>query len=518
MASQTWPNWPWLTPFSTNTNTTITRKIRAFNEGINTEVPLFLLICLQPSHPPLTNHDRSVNQLWQWQWACPNGNPPPVPTHCRTEHPDFVTPPQPTHCPKTTPPQRQRRTLGNAHQQSLRHQEQRTQSALASILHFAPCLCKDSINWLLSQNKIFPPNIPATNTTDYSLPDKPFDSKSSILLKQINSYLSEMVLILDIALCDLRWDIDGEPLQEKHRCTANTEEANNHKTEKRTACTRKPLSTIQPDNARSAVAPQRHIMQSMTVTTLRKNICMSDADKIPWNHSVAIAATEYINKPNNDGPSWNKANPNAEKRENVFIPDTDKPPWNNPTTVDPTDWIDRLSTKGVSQNGTDLTVIRTAEKNNETAVEDADHNNETDNDNIFWGCTEDNNSIHTTTPKSDNDQENTITNATVLCRTTPPPPCQHDIGNFTTQNTHGLCQQPCDADGKPMIHKPHNYTCYEHLVASMKTKSMDIYFVQETWLEGDAFNEVINGYHIFRHNGGKGNHNFHGVAIILSPK
>jgi hypothetical protein len=46
----------------------------------------------------------------------------------------------------------------------------------------------------------------------------------------------------------------------------------------------------------------------------------------------------------------------------------------------------------------------------------------------------------------------------------------------------------------------------------MKTKSLDVYFVQETWLEGDAFDKVINGYHVFRHNGGKGNH------IILSPR
>ncbi len=52
----------------------------------------------------------------------------------------------------------------------------------------------------------------------------------------------------------------------------------------------------------------------------------------------------------------------------------------------------------------------------------------------------------------------------------------------------------------------------------MKTKSLDVYFVQETWLEGDTFDEVINGYHVFRHNGGKGNHNFCGVAIILSPR
>jgi hypothetical protein len=35
-------------------------------------------------------------------------------------------------------------------------------------------------------------------------------------------------------------------------------------------------------------------------------------------------------------------------------------------------------------------------------------------------------------------------------------------------------------------------------------------------LEVDAFDEVTNGYHIFRYNGGKGNHYFCGVAIILS--
>jgi exonuclease III len=69
-----------------------------------------------------------------------------------------------------------------------------------------------------------------------------------------------------------------------------------------------------------------------------------------------------------------------------------------------------------------------------------------------------------------------------------------------------------------MAHEPHDYTRYEHLIALMKTKSLDVYFMQETWLEGDIFDEVINGYHIFRHNGGKGNHNFQGVAIILSPR
>ena len=69
-----------------------------------------------------------------------------------------------------------------------------------------------------------------------------------------------------------------------------------------------------------------------------------------------------------------------------------------------------------------------------------------------------------------------------------------------------------------MAHEPPDYTRYEHLIALMKTKSLDVYFVQETWLEGDIFDEIINGYHIFRHNGGKSNHNFRGVAIILSPR
>ena len=52
----------------------------------------------------------------------------------------------------------------------------------------------------------------------------------------------------------------------------------------------------------------------------------------------------------------------------------------------------------------------------------------------------------------------------------------------------------------------------------MKTKSLDVYFVQETWLEGDVFDKIIDGYHVFQHNGGKGNHNFRGVALILSPQ
>ncbi len=70
---------------------------------------------------------------------------------------------------------------------------------------------------------------------------------------------------------------------------------------------------------------------------------------------------------------------------------------------------------------------------------------------------------------------------------------------------------------KLAFYDPHDYTRYEHLITTMKTNQLDVYFIQETWLEDDAFDKVINDYHIFRHNGSRGNHNFRGVAIILSP-
>ncbi len=51
----------------------------------------------------------------------------------------------------------------------------------------------------------------------------------------------------------------------------------------------------------------------------------------------------------------------------------------------------------------------------------------------------------------------------------------------------------------------------------MKLKQLDVYFVQETWLEGDVFNKTTNGYHLFQQNKEIGNHNFRSIAIILSP-
>ena len=71
-------------------------------------------------------------------------------------------------------------------------------------------------------------------------------------------------------------------------------------------------------------------------------------------------------------------------------------------------------------------------------------------------------------------------------------------------------------DGNICPNAPHDYTRYEHLITTMKLKQLDVYFVHETWLEGDVFDKIINGYLIFCHRE-IGNHNFRGVAIILLP-
>jgi hypothetical protein len=90
------------------------------------------------------------------------------------------------------------------------------------------------------------------------------------------------------------------------------------------------------------------------------------------------------------------------------------------------------------------------------------------------------------------------------------------ISKIFTQNAHDLRCCPCNQDGNIHPHDPHDYTRYEHLIATMKLKQLNVYFVQETWLEGDIFDEIINGYHVFCHNGKLGNHTFCSIAIILS--
>ena len=76
------------------------------------------------------------------------------------------------------------------------------------------------------------------------------------------------------------------------------------------------------------------------------------------------------------------------------------------------------------------------------------------------------------------------------------------ISKIFTQNAHGLRRRPKDKNENICSTAPHDYTRYEHLITTMKLKQLDIYFIQETWLEGDVYDEIINGYHIFHHNGG----------------
>ena len=74
-----------------------------------------------------------------------------------------------------------------------------------------------------------------------------------------------------------------------------------------------------------------------------------------------------------------------------------------------------------------------------------------------------------------------------------------------------------DEDGKKISNHPRDTIKFEHLIASMKVKCLDEYFLQDTWLEYDEFDVDIRGYHVFHHNGPNGNHLHHGVAIVLSP-
>jgi hypothetical protein len=76
------------------------------------------------------------------------------------------------------------------------------------------------------------------------------------------------------------------------------------------------------------------------------------------------------------------------------------------------------------------------------------------------------------------------------------------ISKIFMQNAHGLRCRPRNEDGNICPNSP-VWTSHHNLEA------------EATW--GDVFDKTINRYHVFCHNGEIGNHNFHGVAIILSP-
>jgi hypothetical protein len=96
-------------------------------------------------------------------------------------------------------------------------------------------------------------------------------------------------------------------------------------------------------------------------------------------------------------------------------------------------------------------------------------------------------------PASQGDVPRHRITTTIAKHITPPAPLTKQgivISKNVTQNAHGLHHRPRGSDGKPLPHDPHDYTRYKHLNATMKLKQLDVYFVQETWLEGNVFDEL----------------------------
>ena len=126
------------------------------------------------------------------------------------------------HCPIS----HNRRTLGSAHQHSLRCQGRRNRSALANSPRFAPRQQKHSIKWLLKQTQIFPPDVSTTNKNNNAngtdkQPGKPPDIDPSLLHEQIDSYLTKTALILDAALHNFRHAADQQHFYQHTNDDAN---------------------------------------------------------------------------------------------------------------------------------------------------------------------------------------------------------------------------------------------------------------------------------------------------------
>jgi exonuclease III len=255
----------------------------------------------------------------------------------------------------------------------------------------------------------------------------------------------------------------------------------------------------------------------------RNIVCILDTNTSPLiPHTTATLATtdrlDWIDNPSNSGTSWNKVDLPQKRRPTVCIPDTNNTPWNNYAGENITDWINDADNNKISWND-----IHSITDNTTVGTSTTSMNINTHDTTILCAPLADDDSFDDINATNNNDHETpppppTTTAAAVTHHPHPSFPHQFDISTFSTQNTHGLRRLPRDANGKLMTTEPYDYTRYKHLISMLKTKSLDVYFVQGTWLEGDAFNKVINSYHVFRHNGGKDNHNFQGVAIILSPR
>ena len=83
-----------------------------------------------------------------------------------------------------------------------------------------------------------------------------------------------------------------------------------------------------------------------------------------------------------------------------------------------------------------------------------------EDENISWDYSEERNDNKDDDGPNNNNRVTLPTNAVALHRKALPPIRQLVISKFATQNTHGLCRQPCDAEGNPLAHEPHDYTCY----------------------------------------------------------
>jgi hypothetical protein len=110
----------------------------------------------------------------------------------------------------------------------------------------------------------------------------------------------------------------------------------------------------------------------------------------------------------------------------------------------------------------------------------------------------------------------THSRATTLAKAALPDRCL-DMSTFCTQNAHGLWQLVTESDGNRLSNQLWDMTRFKHLITLMNAKCLDVYFLQDTWLEDDKFDIDVGGYIVFPHNGPNGNHLYHGVAIVLSP-
>ena len=490
------------------------------NSGTSTKTPPLPLFCLRPPCPTPPNHGRREDQPRLWRWYYPTG-----------KQPDFPTTLPPTPVPtvtvladstrqlqqqQTAPPRHRRRALGSAHRRSLRRQRRRLQSTLASAPHFAPRQQKHSIKWLLKQTQLFPPTI--TTTVDDDANHHPRDDQnSSIPSTQIDSYIRATALILDAALHDFEQDTYHDPPHplrtqiDSHDLTDATlildaalrdlaDIANQHATpaqddhnDKVAApahrCNkppspntpRVPLSstTTRLAHSKTAAPPVlQRLTRSMTAAARRRttaHIIVTDSTQTPHHATTQKADADRLDRtdtPSPDDAPRNKTETPRTHRSTVCIPDSDNTPWNTRDGDIINDWLDDTEYPTISWH-----TARSPPTDDDT----------------FNDLTADDNDNHATNPPS---PPPPTTATPAIRRPHPSSPHQLDISAFVTQNAHGLRRLPRDAEGKLITTEPYDYTRYEHLISIMKTKNLDVYFVQETWLEGDAFDEVINSYQL----------------------